>query len=58
MALGPQHTCPDDQQIALHAICDDGSVGASDIFILIAVILVLVAIGFVVYNWVKRRFSE
>lgn len=38
------------------SICADGSVGTSDVFILIAIVAVLTAVGWVVWNWTKRRF--
>ena len=38
------------------SICADGSVGTSDVFILLAIVAVLTALGWVVWNWTKRRF--
>ncbi len=52
-----QHTCPETTGMTLQAICEDGSVGASDVFLLIAGVLILGAIGWIVYNWTRKRFS-
>ncbi len=54
--LRPHHTCPEDAAITLQAVCDDGSVGASDVFILIAIVLALAAVAFIVFNLTRRRF--
>lgn len=54
--LRPQHTCPEDAAITLQAVCEDGSIGASDVFILIAVIIGLAAVSFIVFNFTRRRF--
>lgn len=53
-----QHTCTDEAAITVQAICEDGSVGTSDIFLLVAAVAVLVALGWAVWNWSHRRFQE
>lgn len=54
------HTCPEDSSVALQSICagTDQVVGASDIFILIAVVVVLAGLGWVLWNVSKKRFQE
>lgn len=51
------HTCPD-AAMTVQAICEDGSVGSSDVFLLVAVVVLLVAVGWVIWNWSHKRFRE
>lgn len=56
--IQPQHTCPEDAAISLQAICEDGSVGASDIFILIVIVVFIAGLGLFVYNLTRKRFDD
>ncbi len=54
------HTCPEPSGMHTMAVCPgtDSVIGASDIFILIAVVVVLAGLGWVLWNISKKRFKE
>lgn len=58
MEIRPQHECEDDAGFSLQNVCPDGTVGASDIFILIAIVILLAAGGYALWLWMRRRHSD
>lgn len=58
--LSPQHECEasTDSQWNLLSICEDGSVGGSDIAIIVAVLVLVAAASVGIWYWVRSRMDE
>lgn len=55
----PQHECTDAAGAGwnLLAVCDDGSVGAGDVAIVVGVLVVLAAAGVGIWYYVRSRME-
>lgn len=55
-----QHECEESASSAFHlmSLCEDGSVGAGDVAIILGILVALALAGVGIWWWVRRRMEE